>query len=407
MQYQKGLKIINDPIYGFITIPDQLIAQIIDHPYFQRLRRITQMGCAHIVFPGARHSRFEHALGCLHLMQKAIHVLRIKGVKIDKDEEQALQIAILLHDIGHGPYSHTLESALIKQTSHEELSLQFIKSLNNQFNGQLDLAVQLFQGNYPRQFLNQLIASQLDIDRLDYLKRDSFYAGVAEGNINSERIISMFNVVDDELVVDAKGIYSIENFLIARRLMYWQAYMHKTCVSAEIMLRHILQRASELSVDQPDFASGDLQKFLVPQNDQHSDLLLLESFARLDDIDIMYHIKNWTDNNDFVIRELCDGFIKRRLLKIKVLDHKVEHSKIDHLKKLLLKKTEIQENELRYFISQGKLTNIAYHSDKQPIKILFKDGKIKEVATASDQLNLRALTQPVDKYYYCYPKVIN
>ena len=407
MQYQKGLKIINDPIYGFITIPDQLIAQIIDHPFFQRLRRITQMGCAHIVFPGARHSRFEHALGCLHLMQKAIHVLRIKGVEIDKDEEQALQIAILLHDIGHGPYSHTLESALIKKTSHEELSLQFIKSLNDEFEGQLDLAVQLFQGNYSRQFLNQLIAGQLDIDRLDYLKRDSFYAGVAEGNINSERIISMFNVVDDELVVDAKGIYSVENFLIARRLMYWQAYMHKTCVSAEIMLRHILQRASELSVDQPDLASGDLQKFLIPQNDQQNNQKLLESFARLDDIDIMYHIKKWTENDDLVIRELCNGFISRRLLKIKVSDKKVDHNKINDLKNLLLKKMEIQENDLNYFISEGKLTNIAYKSENQPIKIHFKDGTVKEVATASDQLNLRALTQPVDKYYYCYPKVIN
>ena len=407
MQYQKGLKIINDPIYGFITIPDQLIAQIIDHPYFQRLRRITQMGCAHIVFPGARHSRFEHALGCLHLMQKAIRVLRMKSIKIDKDEEQALQVAILLHDIGHGPYSHTLESALIKKTSHEEISLQFIKSLNDQFDGQLDLAVQLFQGNYPRQFLNQLIASQLDIDRLDYLKRDSFYAGVAEGNINSERIISMFNVVNDELVVDAKGIYSIENFLIARRLMYWQAYMHKTCVSAEIMLRHILQRASELTIAQPNIASGGLQRFLVPQYDQLNDQKLLETFARLDDIDIMYHIKKWTQNDDIVLRELCDGFIKRRLLKIKLSDQKVDPNKINELNDLLLNKMGIQENELKYFISEGKLTNIAYKSEDQPIKIRFKDGTVQEVATASDQLNLKALTQPVDKYYYCYPKVIN
>ena len=407
MQYPKGLKIINDPIYGFITVPDQLIARIIDHPYFQRLRRITQMGCAHVVFPGARHSRFEHALGCLHLMQKAIRVLRLKGVEIDDHEEQALQIGILLHDIGHGPYSHTLESALIKSTSHEELSLKFLESLNKEFDGALDLAIRLFRGTYPRKFLNQLIAGQLDIDRLDYLKRDSFYAGVAEGNINSERIISMFNVQDDELVVDAKGIYSIENFLIARRLMYWQAYMHKTCVSAEIMLRHILERASELVHEKPALASGNLKKFLLPKSDQDDNDDLLKDFAELDDIDIMYHIKKWSENDDAVLSELCNGFIKRKLLKIRISDEKVSQSKIRELEQKLKDRSGMSENEIAYFISQGKLTNIAYRSNDQPIRVRFKDGSIKEVAEASDQLNLKALTQPVDKYYYCYPKVIN
>ena len=407
MQYPKGLKIINDPIYGFITVPDQLIARIIDHPYFQRLRRITQMGCAHVVFPGARHSRFEHALGCLHLMQKAIRVLRLKGVEIDDHEEQALQIGILLHDIGHGPYSHTLESALIKSTSHEELSLKFLESLNKEFDGALDLAIRLFRGTYPRKFLNQLIAGQLDIDRLDYLKRDSFYAGVAEGNINSERIISMFNVQDDELVVDAKGIYSIENFLIARRLMYWQAYMHKTCVSAEIMLRHILERASELVQEKPALASGNLKKFLLPKSDQDDNDDLLKDFAELDDIDIMYHIKKWSENDDAVLSELCNGFIKRKLLKIRISDEKVSQSKIRELEQKLKDRSGMSENEIAYFISQGKLTNIAYRSNDQPIRVRFKDGSIKEVAEASDQLNLKALTQPVDKYYYCYPKVIN
>ena len=407
MQYPKGLKIINDPIYGFITVPDQLIARIIDHPYFQRLRRITQMGCAHVVFPGARHSRFEHALGCLHLMQKAIRVLRLKGVEIDDHEEQALQIGILLHDIGHGPYSHTLESALIKSTSHEELSLKFLESLNKEFDGALDLAIRLFRGTYPRKFLNQLIAGQLDIDRLDYLKRDSFYAGVAEGNINSERIISMFNVQDDELVVDAKGIYSIENFLIARRLMYWQAYMHKTCVSAEIMLRHVLERASELVHEKPALASGNLKKFLLPKSDQEDNDDLLKDFAELDDIDIMYHIKKWSENDDAVLSELCNGFIKRKLLKIRISDEKVTQSKIRELEQKLKDRNGMSENEIAYFISQGKLTNIAYRSNDQPIRVRFKDGSIKEVAEASDQLNLKALTQPVDKYYYCYPKVIN
>ena len=407
MQYPKGLKIINDPIYGFITVPDQLIARIIDHPYFQRLRRITQMGCAHVVFPGARHSRFEHALGCLHLMQKAIRVLRLKGVEIDDHEEQALQIGILLHDIGHGPYSHTLESALIKSTSHEELSLKFLESLNKEFDGALDLAIRLFRGTYPRKFLNQLIAGQLDIDRLDYLKRDSFYAGVAEGNINSERIISMFNVQDDELVVDAKGIYSIENFLIARRLMYWQAYMHKTCVSAEIMLRHVLERASELVHEKPALASGNLKKFLLPKSDQDDNDDLLKDFAELDDIDIMYHIKKWSENDDAVLSELCNGFIKRKLLKIRISDEKVSQSRIRELEQKLKDRTGMSENEIAYFISQGKLTNIAYRSNDQPIRVRFKDGSIKEVAEASDQLNLKALTQPVDKYYYCYPKVIN
>lgn len=407
MQYQKGLKIINDPIYGFITVPDQLIARIIDHPYFQRLRRITQMGCAHVVFPGARHSRFEHALGCLHLMQKAIRVLRLKGITISDHEKQALQIGILLHDIGHGPYSHTLESALIKSASHEELGLKFLESLNKEFDGELDLAIRLFSGNYHRKFLNQLIASQLDIDRLDYLKRDSFYAGVAEGNINSERIISMFNVHDDELVVDAKGIYSVENFLIARRLMYWQAYMHKTCVSAEIMLRHVLDRASELVNETPSIASGNLKKFLRSESDQQTDDELLKNFAELDDVDIIYHIKKWSENDDPVLSQLSQGFMKRNLLKIVISNEKAARSKISELEDRLVNKLGIAKHDVGYFISQGKLTNIAYKSDVQPIKIRFKDGNLKEVAEASDQLNLKALTHPVDKYYYCYPKVIN
>jgi HD superfamily phosphohydrolase len=407
LQYQKGLKIINDPIYGFITVPDQLIARIIDHPYFQRLRRITQMGCAHVVFPGARHSRFEHALGCLHLMQKAIRVLRLKGITISDHEKQALQIGILLHDIGHGPYSHTLESALIKSASHEELGLKFLESLNKEFDGELDLAIRLFSGNYHRKFLNQLIASQLDIDRLDYLKRDSFYAGVAEGNINSERIISMFNVHDDELVVDAKGIYSVENFLIARRLMYWQAYMHKTCVSAEIMLRHVLDRASELVNETPSIASGNLKKFLRSESDQQTDDELLKNFAELDDVDIIYHIKKWSENDDPVLSQLSQGFMKRNLLKIVISNEKAARSKISELEDRLVNKLGIAKHDVGYFISQGKLTNIAYKSDVQPIKIRFKDGNLKEVAEASDQLNLKALTHPVDKYYYCYPKVIN
>lgn len=404
MNFQKGLKIINDPIYGFITIPDQLIAQIIDHPYFQRLRRITQMGCAHIVFPGARHTRFEHALGCLHLMQKAIRVLRLKGINISKEEEQALQIAILLHDIGHGPYSHTLEKALIKKTSHEELSLHFIKALNDQFNGQLDLAIQLFQGDHPRQFLNQLIAGQLDIDRLDYLRRDSFYAGVAEGNINSERIISMFDVVNDQLVIDAKGIYSIENFLIARRLMYWQAYMHKTCVSAEIMLRHILQRASELCDNQYDIATGHLQRFLTKQNNPHDEQQLFTDFSQLDDVDILYHVKKWASHDDQVISLLCNGFLNRKLLKIKISNDDQLPDYVTDIQNEFMKQKNISKRDIGYFISQGKLTNVAYNADYQPIKILLKDGSLKDVAEASDQLNLKALAKPVTKYYYCYPK---
>jgi len=328
-------------------------------------------------------------------------------LKYDDREEQALQIGILLHDIGHGPYSHTLESALIKNTSHEELGLKFLESLNKEFDGALDLAIRLFRGIYHRKFLNQLIASQLDIDRLDYLKRDSFYAGVAEGNINSERIISMFNVQDDELVVDAKGIYSVENFLIARRLMYWQAYMHKTCVSAEIMLRHVLERASELVNETPSLASGNLKKFLRSKSDQQNDNDLLKNFAELDDIDIMYHIKKWSENEDPILSQLSDGFMKRNLLKIVISDEKVAQSKISELENRVMKKLGIANHEVGYFIAQGKLTNIAYKSDDQPIRIRFKNGKLKEVAEASDQLNLKALTHPVDKYYYCYPKVIN
>ncbi len=405
MSSRNKLKILNDPIYGFITIPNELIFDLIEHPYFQRLRRISQMGMSYMVYPGAHHTRFHHAIGCMHLMQKAVRVLRFKGVAISEEEEQALLAAILLHDIGHGPFSHAMEHSIVDDVNHEEISLLFMQELNRNFNGKLTLAIEIFKGDYDRRFMCQLISSQLDMDRTDYLKRDSFYTGVAEGNINSERLITMLNVVDDGLVVEEKGIYSVEKFLVARRLMYWQVYLHKTSLVAEQLLIRVLKRAKELVVKGHQlFASEALSYFLynkVSLEDFNEEVLF--QFSRLDDYDIIASMKAWMDYDDRILSSLCRMIINRDLLRIKIKNKPIRKSKLKEVKQEVTEALQLKEDEIDYFVFTGEISNQAYQASKH-INILMKSEKIVDVVKASDQLNLKALSKPVTKYYICYPK---
>ncbi len=400
------LKIINDPIYGFITIPSELIFDIIEHRYFQRLRRVSQMGMSYMVYPGAHHTRFQHAIGCIHLMQKAVHVLRFKGVEISNAEEEALQVAILLHDIGHGAFSHALEHSIVNKISHEEISLKFMEELNIEFKGKLTLAIKIFKGKHIRKFLNQLISSQLDIDRLDYLRRDSFYTGVAEGNVNAERLITMLNVKEEELVVEEKGIYSVEKFIIARRLMYWQVYLHKTGLVAENILVKVLQRAKELAEKGEKLeASKALQFFLYHKIEKKSfDKTVLETFSQLDDYDIIAAVKAWQNHTDVILSTLSKAIIQRKLPKIRLKNYPIEKEEVRRIKKEIQAKYKISETELSYFVMEGTVSNHAYSVKQSPIHILFKNGKLKDIVAASDHLNLQALTKPVVKYYISYPK---
>lgn len=402
------LKILNDPIYGFIRIPNSLIFDIIEHPSFQRLRRVSQMGFSNLVYPGANHTRFHHALGCLHLMQKAINVLRVKGINISKEEENALCIAILLHDIGHGPFSHALEHSIVTGITHEEISLKYMKQLNKEFEGKLDLAIEIFTGKYHRLFLQQLISSQLDIDRLDYLKRDSFYTGVAEGNISSDRLIAMMNVVDDELVIEKKGIYSVEKFLIARRLMYWQVYLHKTSLGAEYMLVKVLKRAKELAEKNIDlFCSSSLHHFLYNKTNQDNfDTSTLDLFSKLDDYDLLSAIKEWTNHSDKIISNLSNMIVNRNLLKVKIYDEQVSEIDVSNHIKIFMKTSGLSNKQASYFVFNGDISNQAYNS-QEPIKILNKKGGMEDIILASDQLNLQALSKPVKKFFICYPKKWN
>ncbi|WP_435132020.1 HD domain-containing protein [Formosa sp. A9] len=401
------LKILNDPIYGFITIPNSLIFDLIEHKYFQRLRRITQMGMSYLVYPGAHHTRFHHAIGCMHLMQKAVNVLRFKGVIISEDEEIALYIAILLHDIGHGPFSHAMEHSIVNGVSHEQISLLFMEHLNDEFNGSLTLAISIFKREYPRNFMCQLISSQLDMDRADYLKRDSFYTGVAEGNINSERLITMLHVVDDELVVENKGIYSVEKFLVARRLMYWQVYLHKTSLVAEQLLIRVLKRAKELTRQHVELkASRALMYFLKHDiSEANFNTITLESFSKLDDYDVVSAMKEWQYHSDFVLRNLCEMILNRDLLKIKMKRKKIKKTVLAEHINTLMEKYNISAAEAEYFVFTGEISNQAYQQQGQRINILHKSGKIEDIVKASDQLNLKALSKPVTKYFICYPKV--
>jgi len=401
------LKILNDPIYGFITIPNSLIFDLIQHKYFQRLRRITQMGMSYLVYPGAHHTRFHHAIGCVHLMQQAVNVLRFKGVTISDEEETGLYVAILLHDIGHGPFSHAMEHSIVNNVSHEEISLLFMERLNEEFNGSLTLAIQIFKGEYPRKFMCQLISGQLDMDRADYLKRDSFYTGVAEGNINSERLITMLNVVDDALVIEEKGIYSVEKFIIARRLMYWQVYLHKTGLVAEQLLIRVLKRAKELyDLGHKLQASDALMYFLqnkISITNFKNDTL--DVFSQLDDFDIISAMKQWQHHEDFVLSNLCEMIINRNLLKIKLKNKKVKERSLKKHIETIISKYNISEDEAKYFVFTGSISNQAYQLSAKRINILHKSGKIQDIVKASDQLNLKALSKPVTKYYICYPKV--
>ncbi len=408
MSQTNKLKIFNDPIYGFITIPNTLIYDLIQHPYFQRLRRISQMGMSYLVYPGAHHTRFHHALGCMHIMQKAVQTLRFKGVEISPEEENALYVAILLHDIGHGPFSHAMEHSIVEEIQHEQISLLFMEQLNVEFEGKLSLAIKVFKGEYHRKFMLQLISSQLDMDRMDYLKRDSFYSGVAEGNINSERLIQMMNVENDVLVIEEKGIYSVEKFLVARRLMYWQAYLHKTSVVAELTLVKILKRAKELYQKGIILeASKPLQYFLEKKIKlEQFDAFVLEMFSYLDDYDVLSAVKTWQFNEDVVLSSLCKMIINRDLLKIKMMDDKPTKETLQPYKEKFMEISGLSDKELDYFIFKGNLKNQAYNKQGEPIRILKKDKTIEDVVEASDQLHLKALSKPVTKYFICFPKVI-
>ncbi len=401
-------KIINDPIYGFVNIPDELIYDIIQYPYFQRLRRISQMGLSYLVYPGAHHTRFHHAIGAMHLMQTAINVLKQKNVEITQDEELAALIAILLHDVGHGPFSHALEYSIVQNISHEQISLAIMHELNQIFKGRLDLSIKIFTGQYHKTFLSELISSQIDVDRLDYLRRDSFYSGVIEGQVNSERLIKMLNVNDKHLVIDEKGIYSVEKFIISRRLMYWQVYLHKTGMMLEKILEKTLWRVKELLHQAKPVFLDDNLAYLFNENLRQIDRKSLKIFTALDDSDIWYHLKKWTSNPDFILSYLSKMIVERRSVnKIKIQREQFDDEYIKSLRIKVLQQYPVDENTLSYLLFSGKLTHRAYNQEKQPIKLLSKNNEVIEFAKASDQLNIQALSQPVTKYYLSYPVLKN
>lgn len=377
-----------------------------EHPFFQRLRRIKQLGMSHLVYPGANHTRFHHALGAMHLMQKAISELMKKGVEISEEEKEGVIVAILLHDIGHGPFSHTLEHSLLKDVHHEEVSLLFMNRLNAEFNGQLDLAISIFSDKYHKKFLHQLVSSQLDMDRLDYLQRDSYFTGVSEGVVGSERIIKMLSVVDNELVIIEKGIYSIENFISARRIMYWQVYMHKTVVSSEYMLRNVLKRAKQLFENGQDlFATPSLKLFLsqsFSMEDFVTDESLLNHFANIDDTDIISAIKVWQTADDKLLSVLSTDLIERKLYKTVISKTEFTPERIQEEKTKISKHLNLQENEIDYFFMSSKLVNSAYNKQFKQIKMVNRAGDLINLTQASDNYNISALSAPVEKHYLCY-----
>ncbi|MEN8201810.1 MAG: HD domain-containing protein [Bacteroidota bacterium] len=404
-------KIINDPVYGFIKIPYDIIFDLIEDPLFQRLRRIRQLGLTNFVYPGANHSRFQHAIGSMHLMGQAIEVIRSKGHEITDEEARSVTIAILLHDIGHGPFSHSLEHSLIHGTPHETISLMYMEQLNETHKGELTLAIDIFRNRYPKRFLHQLVSSQLDMDRLDYLKRDSFFTGVTEGVIGSDRIIKMLNVKDDQLVVDEKGIYSIEKFLIARRLMYWQVYLHRTVVSSEQSLVMMLQRAQDLTSSGVDlFATPALQFFLEPAKekfDRRNRAHFLERFAALDDNDILTSAKVWCNNSDRILSLLSDGLVNRSLLKVELNDGSFKQERVNVLRKKVAEHLKISEKEAAYLVVSDSVSNYAYSDMDDRITIMDKRGNTRDIAEASDILNISVLSLTVRKHFLCYPRFIN
>ncbi|MFC6997567.1 HD domain-containing protein [Rufibacter roseus] len=403
-------KIFNDPVYGFITVPSDLLFDIIQHPYFQRLRRIKQLGLTEFVYPGALHTRFHHALGAMHLMSIALQSLSGKDNRISDKECEASMAAILLHDVGHGPFSHALETAIFNQVPHEQISLHIMELLNQQFNGRLQLAIDIFTDSYERRFFHQLVSSQLDVDRLDYLNRDSFYTGVSEGKIGADRLLKMLNVHDDHLVVEEKGIYSIESFLVSRRLMYWQVYMHKTVTSAEQMVMKIMQRARELTqrgVEVP--ASPNLQYFLkqtVSILDFERDPSIMKRFVSLDDYDVWSGIKVWAHHPDKILSYLSTCMLERKLFKIWLSPTPFDEEFLAGVRELAQDHFDLSEEEVHYLVVEGKISNNAYESGGENINVLTKSSTVVDVAHASDLPNIQALSKKVEKFYVCYPKEI-
>ena len=401
-------KIINDPVHGFISVPSGLHYDIIQHPFFQRLSRIRQLGLIYMVYPGAVHTRFQHSLGAMHLMSEAINQLRLKGNEITGEEAEAALAAILLHDIGHAPFSHALENAVTEGISHEEISLLIMQIINREMNGKLDMALAIFQNKYPKHFLHQLVSSQLDMDRLDYLIRDSFFTGVVEGAVGTARIIKMLNVHDDQLVVEAKGIYSIEKFLIARRIMFWQVYSHKTCVAAEQMLVSALRRAKELAMAGEElFASPSLHYFLykrVGKGRFISDEKALQHYASFDDSDILSALKVWALHPDTVLSVLSKSLVERKLFKTEILEYPVEEPVYQKRMEEYAKTFNISKHEASYLLSQNSMSVNTYTPKDDNINILYNDGTVRDIAEASDILDISMLSKQVKKYYFCSMK---
>ena len=411
MNYSSGNhKILNDPVYGFIKIPSGLISEIISFPCFQRLRRIKQLGLTYMVYPGANHNRLQHVLGAMHLMQEAIDVLRSKDNDISDEEEEAVLIAILLHDIGHGPFSHSLEHSIIENITHEEISIMYMNKINEKLNGKLSLAIDIFRNRYHKKYLHQLVSGQLDTDRLDYLNRDSFFTGVTEGVVGSERIIKMLDVVDDELVVEEKGIYSVEKFLIARRLMYWQVYLHKTVVSAEQLLINIMKRAKHLAMKNTDvFATPQLKYFLTNSFDKNyiaeNSEEILNNFTLLDDNDIISSIKQWSFHKDFILSELSKMLTNRVLPKTILQKNNFTKAEFDAKKQEISKKMQLTDEQVSYFVISGKLSNKAYSYTDEKIKIKLKTGITSDIQNVSDMLNVPVLSKSDEKHFLTFPKI--
>lgn len=403
-------KILNDPVHGFIALPNDLVYDVIEHSYFQRLRRIKQLGLTHLVYPGALHTRFSHALGAMHLMVQAIEVLKQKGIAISQEESEAAVLAILLHDIGHGPFSHALEHSIVDNISHEEISSLFMEELNTEFQGRLDMAISIFKDTHSKKFLHQLVAGQLDVDRLDYLSRDSFFTGVSEGIIGTERIIKMLNVKENELVVDEKGIYSIEKFIVSRRLMYWQVYLHKTVLSAENMMIQTLRRAKELAAQGVElFATPSLHTFLynsIGIEKLRSDHSLLSKFADLDDADIFSSIKVWEKHPDPILSKLSASITNRKLFRIEIQSEPFAQEYILQKKEKVIAHFNIPERLSSYFVFSEEVTNNMYDPKHDKINILLKNGDVKDISHASDQLNQAFLSRITRKYILCYPKYL-
>lgn len=406
-------KIINDPVYGFISIPGDFIFDLVEHQWFQRLRNIRQLGLTSFVYPGANHSRFQHCLGALYLMDQAIKTLRSKNTEISAEEEEAAQIAILLHDSGHGPFSHALENSIISGISHEDISLLLMKKLNEQFEGRLSLAIEIFKGTYKRKFFHELIASQMDMDRLDYLSRDSFFTGVIEGAVGFERIIRMLNVIDDRLVVDEKGIYSLEKFLIARRLMFWQVYMHKTVLSSENLLVKVLKRAKDLARRGHDLYATPALKFFLRNEFGPADLvkegnftpgIIASTFTRLDDPDILVSAKYWVDDSDTILSKLSARLLKRDLLAIELQNDPFPEERLAELRTRTAAILKMDADMTDYFVFTGEISNRAYAPEAPEVTILLKSGKTAGISEVSDMFDHRFLSERITKYFLCYPK---